>query len=167
MIVTRSPTTRVDAAIASGELRCPRCSSRLRPWGYARRRYIRDRLRFERIRPRRTRCAGCGRTHVIVPDRTLLRRLDRVEVIGAALTASYRGLGYRRISGWLAVPLTTVRDWIRRFAARMAAPPRANPGASEWPFTLNDLVSGRAETSGSTGALWRWASRVSEGELLS
>jgi transposase-like protein len=156
----------VDAAIASGDLRCPGCSGKLRPWGYARRRYVRDRWRLERIRPRRARCRGCRRTHVIVPDRTLLRRLDRVEVIGAALIASHQGLGYRRISARLSLPMTTVRDWIRRFASRMAAPPHTDPAGGAWPFNLADLITGQLDFHGSPGADWRWASRVSHGQFL-
>ena len=50
----------------------------------------------------------------------LLRRLDRVEVIGAALTASASGVGARTISRRLQLPRSTVRGWIRRFGGALA-----------------------------------------------
>ena len=43
-----------------------------------------------------------------------------VEVIGAALTARAAGLGHRRIAVWLGAPASTVRGWLRRWAARVA-----------------------------------------------
>ena len=51
----------------------------------------------------------------------LLRRRDAVEVVGAALTAKARGDGYRRIAAGLARPASTVRGWLRRFAAMAGA----------------------------------------------
>jgi len=41
------------------------------------------------------------------------RRADTTAVIGAALQASARGIGYRRIAARTARPLSTVRRWIR------------------------------------------------------
>jgi hypothetical protein len=41
-----------------------------------------------------------------------------VEVIGAALVAKQQGAGHRRIAGEVGVPATTVRGWLRRFAAK-------------------------------------------------
>jgi hypothetical protein len=51
---------------------------------------------------------------------TLLRRLDLVEVIGAALLARATGLGHRCIAAALGLPATTVRGWLRRFSRRAA-----------------------------------------------
>jgi hypothetical protein len=48
----------------------------------------------------------------------LLRRRDLAGVIGAALLAKAGGTGHRRIAVELEVPATTVRGWLRRFAAR-------------------------------------------------
>jgi hypothetical protein len=182
LIVAKAPAGRVADEVTSGRMRCPHCSGRVRLWGYARTRWVRDRLRLERVQPRRCRCTRCERTHVILPDRTLVRRLDRVEVIGAALTASLRGQGYRPISRSLSLPATTVRDWIRRFIVRRADPPvESAPGvgtlpaaiAATWSFTLDDLVAtvavsarGASPSPVSPGALWRWASRESQGQLL-
>lgn len=70
------------------------------------------------MRPRRSRCAGCGATHVLLPARLLLRRADEGLVIGAALTAAARGRGHRRIAAVLGVPEGTVRGWLRRAAGR-------------------------------------------------
>lgn len=48
----------------------------------------------------------------------LWRRHNGVEVIGAALIARQSGAGHRRIAAEVGVPATTVRDWLRRFAAK-------------------------------------------------
>lgn len=108
----------VDQLLAGGELRCPGCGGELRPWGHGRWRSLREEHEQVRRRPRRSCCAGCGATHVLVPASTLLRRADAVVVIGAGLLAKAAGLGHRRISARLARPLSTVRGWLRRFACR-------------------------------------------------
>jgi hypothetical protein len=53
----------------------------------------------------------------LIPEDTLLRRRDSVEVIGLALTAKAKGDGHRRIATDLGRPTSTVRGWLRRFAA--------------------------------------------------
>jgi hypothetical protein len=117
---------RVDRELAAGALACPGCGADLRPWGHARQRVLRAKGAAEclRLRPRRSRCAGCGATHVLLPTATLARRADLVVVIGAALVAKAAGDGHRRIAARLGRPATTVRDWLRRFAAH-AKPIRA------------------------------------------
>ena len=55
---------------------------------------------------------------MLLPARMLLRRADEAPVIGAALAAAARGLGYRRIACELGVPEDTVRGWLRRAAGR-------------------------------------------------
>jgi hypothetical protein len=57
-------------------------------------------------------------THALLPSFALARRVDAVEVIGAALERAVAGVGLRPIAAWLGVPHTTVRDWWRRFACR-------------------------------------------------
>jgi hypothetical protein len=47
----------------------------------------------------------------------LLRRADAASVIGAALEAKARGQGHRRIAVVLGRAESTVRGWLRRFAA--------------------------------------------------
>jgi hypothetical protein len=107
----------VEMMLTRGELRCPDCSGVLRPWGYARERVVR-RVRglLTRIRPRRSSCRACRRTHVLLPVWMLLRRADCVATIGAALTAKAAGSGFRPIAKALGVPEFTVRGWLRRFS---------------------------------------------------
>jgi len=55
---------------------------------------------------------------VLLAADTLPRRRDVVAVIGAALVARARGLSYRRVAAGVAgVTVSTVRGWLRRFAA--------------------------------------------------
>ncbi|WP_411130522.1 helix-turn-helix domain-containing protein, partial [Streptomyces sp. x-19] len=72
------------------------------------------------VRPRRSRCSGCGATHVLLPVIGLSRRADVAEVIGAALRMKAAGAGHRTIAEWLGRPCSTVRGWLRRFAGRAA-----------------------------------------------
>lgn len=75
-----------------------------------------------RLCPRRSRCTGCGMTHVLLPVTALLRRADAAAVIVSALAAKVsRRVGFRRIAAELARPAETVRGWLRRFAARAEA----------------------------------------------
>jgi len=82
-------------------------------------RWLRAPLLVERIWIRRGRCPVCRRSHGLLPDLVLTRRLDEVEVIGQGLVlkaAATRGL--RPIAEHLGVPHTTVRTWWRRFRVR-------------------------------------------------
>ena len=65
------------------------------------------------LRPRRARCRTCRATHVLLPAVVAPRRADTTAVIGSALQASARGIGYRRIAAQLDRSLSTVRRWIR------------------------------------------------------
>ena len=71
--------------------------------------------------PRRSRCTGCGATHVLLPVLLLVRRADTAAVIGAGLTAKATGAGHRLIAALLGRPPETVRGWLRRFADRVEA----------------------------------------------
>lgn len=109
----------VESRLSRGGLACPGCGGRLRPWGHARVRVVRDVGEVRRrLRPRRTRCVGCGRTHVLLPVGLLVRRADTVVVIGAALVRAAQGVGHRRIACWLGRSEATVRGWLRRFRMR-------------------------------------------------
>lgn len=57
---------------------------------------------------------------MLISTDCLLRRRDLAEVIGAALSAKAMGLGHRRAGG-PEVPPSTVRGWLRRFAANAEA----------------------------------------------
>ncbi|BBU23240.1 sigma-70 family RNA polymerase sigma factor [Mycobacterium xenopi] len=72
--------------------------------------------------PRRSRCTGCGATHVLLPVTALLRRADTAAVIVSALVAKAAcRVGFRRIAADLARPAETVRGWLRHFAERVEA----------------------------------------------
>jgi hypothetical protein len=58
---------------------------------------------------------------VLVPEDTLLRRRDGVEVIGAALAAKAKGQGHRKIAARLGRLASTVRGWLRSFAVVASA----------------------------------------------
>ena len=60
-------------------------------------------------------------SHVLIRTDTLLRRRDPAEVIGAALVAKATGAGHRRAAAMVGVPVSTVRGWLRRFAANAEA----------------------------------------------
>lgn len=108
----------VERALLGGEIGCPGCGGRLAPWGWARHRVVRDANASQRRCPRRSRCAGCGVTHVLLAADSLARRRDLVAVIGSALMARARGASYRRAAaGIVGVTVSTVRGWLRRFTA--------------------------------------------------
>jgi hypothetical protein len=98
--------------------RCPTCHRQLIGWGgYWR--WLRAPLLVERIWIHRGRCAACRRSHALLPDLTLARRLDVVTVIGTGLLLKLRaGRGLRPIAAQLDVPLTTVRMWWQPFRVR-------------------------------------------------
>lgn len=121
----------VEAELVAGKLRCPACDGRLGPWGHARERVGRG---LGRLRPRRAKCRGCRRTHVLLPDVCLLRRRDAAAVIGAALAAKAAGLGHRVIAERIGVPKDTVRGWLRRFACDAEA---IRAHFARWAFSLD------------------------------
>jgi hypothetical protein len=119
VLMVEADPARVEQMLAVGELACPGCGGVLGGWGWARGRWLRGRGGCQqRVRPRRARCRGCRATHVLLPVGVLLRRRDLAGVIGGALLAKAGGKGHRRIALELDVPATTVRGWLRRFAAR-------------------------------------------------
>jgi hypothetical protein len=111
----------VERGLFAGEIGCPDCPGVVRPWGSARRRVLRCARGVEWRRPRRGRCGGCRRTHVLLAQDSLVRRRDEVEVIGAAFMAKASGDGHRRAAEKVRVPASTVRGWFRRFAANAEA----------------------------------------------
>ncbi len=103
-------------AVAAGVLRCP-CGGRLRAWGHARSRTVRDLTQPWQVRPDRTRCCDCRATHVLLPAQLLTGRAYTLHVIGAVLLGAARGLGHRRLAHRWQIPATTVRSWLRRARA--------------------------------------------------
>jgi hypothetical protein len=98
--------------------RCPECLGWLMCWGgYWR--WLRAPLLVERIWIRRGRCSICRRTHALLPDLVLARRLDEVAVIGRGIALKVASsVGLRPIAEHLDVPHPTIRTWWRRFLAR-------------------------------------------------
>lgn len=120
MIVVAS-AEQAETMLHAGQLACPGCAGVLRPHGHVRARTVRGLGDARvRVRPRRSRCASCAATHVLLPAALCLRRADTVEVIGTALAAKARGEGHRTIAARLGRPVSTVRRWLRR-----ARPPHA------------------------------------------
>ncbi|MEU9891880.1 DUF6431 domain-containing protein [Sphaerisporangium sp. NPDC051011] len=119
LTVGKSPV-QVESALREGVLACPGCGGELRPWGHGVRRVIRTLACGVRLvlRPRRSRCRGCGVTHVLLPAHLLARRADEVAVIGRALGRAAAGEGYRRIAVAVGRSCWTVRSWVRRARGR-------------------------------------------------
>ncbi|MGH7080645.1 MAG: DUF6431 domain-containing protein [Acetobacteraceae bacterium] len=109
----------VETKLVAGEYVCPCCCGRLRPWGFARRRRLRDRGGEVEVRPRRSRCASCLVTHVLLPTLALLRRRDVAEVIGEALMARFvGGCSRAKVAEAARVRPQTARRWCDRFVLR-------------------------------------------------
>ena len=114
MIVVACPE-RAERILQAGNMGCPRCSGRLRPFGHGRTRTVRGRgTATLRVTPRRARCGDCGGTQILLPATLTVRRADSTEVIGTALAAKAGGAGFRAIAATLARPVSTVRSWLRR-----------------------------------------------------
>lgn len=77
---------------------------------------------MRRHRPRRARCGGCGATHVLLGVSLAARRADAAAVIAAGIEAkTVTGAGHRTIAARLGRPTSTVRGWLRGFAAAAEA----------------------------------------------
>lgn len=185
MVTVGAEDVGVENRLRSGELRCPDCAGALAPWGHARSRVLRGRDGAVRLRPRRSRCRGCGATHVLLPAVLLLRRADVAEVIWEAVAAKAAGAGFRRIAARLGRPASTVRGWLRRFADRVELvravftrwlraldpdPVMPDPAGSGWADAVTAIVAvGKAVTRRfriATVPLWRLTVSLSSGCLL-
>lgn len=138
MLIVAADQEKVEAELGAGKLACPPCGGELRPWGHGRPRVLRRRAgRQERLRVRRARCRGCRVTQTLLPEVSLLRRLDDVETIGAAIEAKGAGQGYGRIAAQLERPKDTVRGWLRAFT-RSAEVIRMH--FTRWAYALDPLL---------------------------
>lgn len=124
----------VEAALAAGELACPRCSRPLSPWGFAGSREVRRLDGVRSVRPRRTRCRACETTHVLAPAWLVPGRRDGTDVIGEALRLAAGGVGHRVIARRLGRPAGTVRGWLRASRLRAAS---LRACASRWAVALD------------------------------
>ncbi|MGH8989383.1 MAG: DUF6431 domain-containing protein [Acidimicrobiales bacterium] len=184
MLIVESDPGSVETELLAGRLACPSCGGVLGPWGHGQERPLRRGEAEERFRPRRSRCRMCHVTHVLLPDTTLLRRRDHVEVIGTALESRAAGTGSRAIARRLGRDRSTVRNWLRSFTL-VAERVRAHFTALAYAFDpdlspiapagdpLRDAVAaiGAAMRAAvqrfGPKAPWRLACRLSGGALLS
>ena len=98
-------------------MKCPACGAPMIFWsGYLR--FVRLLGDSHHIFLHRMKCKPCRTSHAVIPAFLLIKRLDPVQVIGAALVRSQEKEGMRPIAKDLLVPLTTARDWRRRFRER-------------------------------------------------
>ncbi len=183
MIIVGIDLVEVERGLSAGEIGCPNCAGGLRPWGSARRRVLRCSEAEVWRCPRRGRCVGCRRTHVLLSQDSLVRRRDEVEVIGAALVLKAAGDGHRRAAEKVGVPASTVRGWFRRFAANAEAvrvwftllahgldPVLApiSPTGSKVGDAVEAIAVGARAAAVRLGSLapWQFAVRASQGRLL-
>ena len=103
MVTVRGSDESVEARLRSGELACW-CGGTLRPWGKARPRRVATFAGPAVVQPRRGICAGCGRTHVLLPSWLLARRKYAAPVIFAALALRAAGLKVAAVAGRLRLP---------------------------------------------------------------
>ena len=90
MLVVGNDEEQAEADLAAGRLSCPCCGAPLGRYGWARRRVLRTLGEDREMRPRRSWCARCEATHVLLPAWSVPRRRDAAEVIVAALLAKAR-----------------------------------------------------------------------------
>jgi hypothetical protein len=120
----------------------------------------------EQLWIRRGRCSGCLRSHALLPDFLLERRLDEVVVIGQALALGIvGGLGIRSVANQVGVPMTTARGWRRRFQLRAPALAAALVAVAVQLDAAAVMLSTDGETAAleALGAAWQRArTRFSE-----
>ncbi len=130
-MTVRGPAGSVEARLAAGKLRGPCCGGVLARWGWARRRVVAMGTGLAEFCPRRGRCKGCGRTHVLLPADLWSRRRYGAAVIMAVLLLGVQAAAAGRVAArpWLRspgggrrlVPGSTAWSWRSRFAGRAEA----------------------------------------------
>jgi hypothetical protein len=94
VLIVDSDVLLVERQLRDGRLTCPSCDVVLAPWGHGRPRVIRGDLGARLfLRPRRTRCSGCGITHVLLAEMSWPRRVNAAVVIGGRDGDSRAGHG--------------------------------------------------------------------------
>ena len=122
MLTVNHDVAAVESSLVDGLLVCLHCQGVLAPWGSARPRSIRHgvggKQRVLWHHPRRARCTACRATHVLLPVVLAARRADSADVIAQAVgDKAALGVGHRTIAACLGRPVSTVRGWLRSFAA--------------------------------------------------
>jgi hypothetical protein len=83
------------------------------------RRHVRQAGRCRKVFVPRLRCWPRGVSSALLPAFELAWRLDTIETIGTVIAEVASGrCGVRRAAARAGGPHTTVRGWVRRFAAR-------------------------------------------------
>lgn len=131
-----------------------------------------------------TNVEGCGqRSHSLLPDVLVSRRVDLASVIGWALEAKAAGAAHRPIAAQLGVPASTVHGWLcraatvggqvagRLWAVAAAAEPAVRAPPAGGPVAGLVGAAGRAAAawsglSGEPVDRWRFAVRHAGGRLL-
>ncbi|MHB8440274.1 MAG: hypothetical protein ACYDD4_14110 [Acidimicrobiales bacterium] len=121
VVIVDADEDKVEADLLAGLLTCPDCVGELAPWGRSVLRELRRLVGEVWIRPRRSMCRSCKKSHVLLPDSTLLRRRDGVEVIGKALLMRAEGTSIAHIAAELGRLVETVRGWLAAFSAKVEA----------------------------------------------
>ncbi len=150
VLTVRGPAESVEARLAAGKLRGPCCGGVLARWGYARRRVVAMLGGPAEFVPRRGRCRGCGRTHVLLPADLWSRRRYGAVVIMAVLVLAAQAAAAGRAAArpWLVVPgaerrlvpASTERSWRSRFAGRAEVLRQALMGVLPLADPLSRLV---------------------------
>jgi hypothetical protein len=179
----------VDAYVAAGRdvefprPDCPSCRGPMIFWsGY--RRHVRERGRCQKIFVPRLRCGCCRVSHALLPAFVLAWRLDVAETVGAVIGQVAGGVcGVRPAAGWVGVPYTTARGWVRRFWCRARelgtgfaalavelGGEAVRPSVEAGRFALAAIGAAFGAAGGLPGwlaaGLWRFASSVSGGRLI-
>ena len=139
----------VEQELLAGRLACPDCGKPLRCWGHSRVRALHLRGgEVVRFAPRRSICRAHpkSKTHVLLPECSLLRRRDHVEVIGSAVAAHSEGAGQRPIAASLGVSREKVRGWLRGFAGSAEA---IRAHFTRWAHALDPELGAIAPAGGS------------------
>ncbi len=120
---------------------------------------------------------------MLVPDSSLVRRRDHVEVIGSALVRLAEGAGQRPVATSLGVSREKVRGWLRAFAAGAEA---IRAHFTRWAHALDPELAAVAPAGGPVAdalaaigvavrayvlrfgpvPVWQVAARLSGGALL-
>jgi len=184
VLIVENDRAKVEADLAEGRLSCPACGGVLAAWSFARRRFVRSEAGPLELTPRRGRCRRCAKTHVLLPDLLVCRRVDVVAVIGRALVAAAGGTSWPGVAVLVGRPFSTVRGWLRRARSRavglavhfLAWAHRLDPNLGQVGHAGGGLA-GAVEAVGVAARAaslrlgprpaWSWASVLSGGALLS
>ena len=168
---------------------CPRCHGLMIFWsGYWRSVRIAfdpgsSTKRYLRIWVPRVRCTSCRIAPGLLPAFCLSRRLDEVEVIGLALVWVVDGRAVAAVAALLAVPRSTARGWIKAFLRWALAITAlfaslaiilgsgafdlaASPGRAAVEAIGRAYEAARRRLTGNVVGIWRFASVVSGGALI-